>query len=134
MLSRRSRDRLHEGGRRLRRRSGARHRSVEAEGVARAWQARERRRPAVSARRPPWPRRPRCRLQLASALLHRGAAKEEGLTTRLAALVAIVILGGLATPPLWAQAPVNMPPGEGREVVATACTQCHALRTVVTLR
>ena len=35
-----------------------------------------------------------------------------------------------------AQAPVPgaLPPGDGRELVATACTQCHTLRTIQMLR
>ena len=32
----------------------------------------------------------------------------------------------------WAQSP--LPQGEGRELVATACTQCHALTPIVSVR
>jgi hypothetical protein len=43
------------------------------------------------------------------------------------ALAALVL--GAATP-LHAQTASALPPGEGRELVATACTQCHTLSVI----
>jgi mono/diheme cytochrome c family protein len=51
-----------------------------------------------------------------------------------------LVLGGLtalllaATAPLHAQTVPALPPGEGRDIVATACTQCHGLGTIVQIR
>jgi mono/diheme cytochrome c family protein len=47
--------------------------------------------------------------------------------------------GGLAlllaaSGPLNAQAPGGLPPGEGRELVAAVCTQCHGLATIMAVR
>jgi mono/diheme cytochrome c family protein len=39
----------------------------------------------------------------------------------------------LATP-LHAQSTPNLPPGEGRDLVASVCTGCHALTTIVQIR
>jgi mono/diheme cytochrome c family protein len=39
-----------------------------------------------------------------------------------------------ASPPLHAQTPGGLPPGEGRELVATVCSQCHGLSTIMALR
>ncbi|HEY6256317.1 MAG TPA: hypothetical protein VIY51_11050 [Xanthobacteraceae bacterium] len=49
------------------------------------------------------------------------------------------LLGGLAllllaTAPLPAQTAPTLPPGEGRDVVANACTGCHGLNTIVQIR
>jgi mono/diheme cytochrome c family protein len=46
------------------------------------------------------------------------------------------IWGGMAlllaaSAPLHAQAPGGLPPGEGRELVASVCTQCHGLNTIL---
>lgn len=35
---------------------------------------------------------------------------------------------------LFSQAPGTLPPGDGRELVAAVCTQCHALRPIVMKR
>src|SRR5260221_3930111 len=48
------------------------------------------------------------------------------------------LLGGVAlllaaAAPLHAQAPA-LPPGEGRDLVAVACTQCHGLNTIMAIR
>lgn len=41
----------------------------------------------------------------------------------------------LFTAPLQAQnAPPNLPPGEGRDLVASVCTGCHTLTTIVQIR
>jgi mono/diheme cytochrome c family protein len=41
----------------------------------------------------------------------------------------------LAAAPSFAQGPANaLPPGEGRDVVAVACSQCHGLNAVTQLR
>lgn len=52
------------------------------------------------------------------------------------------LLGGLAALTLAAAGPAlaqggpaaNLPAGEGRDVLTTACTQCHALNTVIAMR
>jgi mono/diheme cytochrome c family protein len=49
------------------------------------------------------------------------------------------ILGGFAlvlaaAAPLHAQTAPALPPGEGRDLVAVACTQCHGLGTIVQIR
>jgi mono/diheme cytochrome c family protein len=52
----------------------------------------------------------------------------------------LFVLGGLAAlclavaAPLHAQTAPALPPGEGRDIVATACTQCHGLNTIVQIR
>jgi cytochrome c5 len=52
----------------------------------------------------------------------------------------LCLLGGLATLSLAAAAPLHaqtapaLPPGEGRDLVAVACTQCHGLNTIVQIR
>jgi len=41
----------------------------------------------------------------------------------------------LAAVPAAAQQPANaLPPGDGRDLVATACTQCHALTVILAMR
>ena len=50
----------------------------------------------------------------------------------LSSLVAALFL---ATSPARAQQPANaLPPGDGRDLVATACTQCHALSVILAMR
>jgi mono/diheme cytochrome c family protein len=50
------------------------------------------------------------------------------------------VLGGFAALSLAAAAPLHaqtapaLPPGEGRDLVAVACTQCHGLNTIVQIR
>src|SRR5260370_13892748 len=50
------------------------------------------------------------------------------------------VLGGSAAlslavaGPLHAQTAPALPPGEGRDIVATACTQCHGLTTIMAIR
>src|ERR1700756_140944 len=39
-----------------------------------------------------------------------------------------------ASAPLNAQTPGGLPPGEGRELVATVCSQCHGLGTIMAVR
>ena len=100
----------------------------QAQGRDRARQARDRRRPALSARRPHLSRRHRRRLHLASAVLGRGSAPTEGVTMmRLLLLGALATLVLVAGAPLHAQTPGALPQGDGRDLVATACSQCHSL-------
>ena len=41
----------------------------------------------------------------------------------------------LSVVPVAAQQPANaLPPGDGRDLVATACTQCHALTVILAMR
>jgi mono/diheme cytochrome c family protein len=81
---------------------------------------------------------------VASLVLDRGLAPEEGLTMRAVKrsslkplargpwLIGILLLG-VGT--VHGQAvSSSLPPGNGRELVATACSQCHGLALIVTLR
>jgi mono/diheme cytochrome c family protein len=47
----------------------------------------------------------------------------------LASAVAALVLG--AATPLHAQTASALPPGEGRDLVATACSQCHTLSVIM---
>jgi cytochrome c5 len=40
----------------------------------------------------------------------------------------------LAAAPAVAQPANTLPPGDGRDIVATACTQCHALTVILAMR
>src|SRR5437764_9779639 len=53
---------------------------------------------------------------------------------RVACYAAVAALGVAAATPLHAQAPGPLPQGEGRDLVAVACTQCHALTPIVSTR
>jgi mono/diheme cytochrome c family protein len=55
------------------------------------------------------------------------------LVTRLSVLGGLAALSLAAAAPLHAQAPA-LPPGEGRDIVAVACTQCHGLNTIMAIR
>jgi mono/diheme cytochrome c family protein len=50
----------------------------------------------------------------------------------------LLVLGAVAAlsfaAPLHAQTTPVLPPGEGRDLVAVACTQCHGLGTIVQIR
>jgi cytochrome c5 len=52
----------------------------------------------------------------------------------------LFVLGGFAAlslaaaAPLHAQTAPGLPPGEGRDIVAVACTQCHGLTTIMAIR
>jgi cytochrome c5 len=53
--------------------------------------------------------------------------------------LSLTLCGGVAllvaaSAPLQAQAPGGLPPGEGRDVVAAVCTQCHGLATIMAVR
>src|ERR1700719_3275965 len=54
-------------------------------------------------------------------------------TFRLSVLGVAAALSLAAAAPLHAQ-PSALPPGEGRDLVAVACTQCHGLNTIVQIR
>ena len=54
-------------------------------------------------------------------------------TFRLSILGGVAALSLAAAAPLRAQ-PSALPPGEGRDLVAVACTQCHGLNTIVQIR
>ena len=117
---------------------------VEGEVVKEPEQAQGRDRPrparggggaALSARRAHLARRRRRGVDLASALLGRRAADPEGVTMRrlvLSALVAALWLAARRRP--CAQPANALPPGDGRDLVATACTQCHALTVILAMR
>ena len=46
----------------------------------------------------------------------------------------ILFAGGLASGAAFAQAPVQLPPGEGRDIVAVACSQCHTPAIITYMR
>jgi cytochrome c5 len=49
-------------------------------------------------------------------------------------LSSIVAASALAATPALAQPASALPPGDGRDIVATACTQCHALTVILAMR
>src|SRR5262249_62229648 len=49
---------------------------------------------------------------------------------RLVLVGALALVLGAATP-LQAQTASALPPGEGRDLVATACSQCHTLNVIM---
>jgi cytochrome c5 len=53
--------------------------------------------------------------------------------TRMA-LLGAVLAAGVAATPARAQTAAALPAGEGRDIVAVACTQCHTLSPLVALR
>jgi cytochrome c5 len=55
-------------------------------------------------------------------------------SSRLFALGGFAALLLAAAAPLHAQTGPALPPGEGRDIVATACTQCHGLTTIMAIR
>jgi len=55
-------------------------------------------------------------------------------TFRLSVLGGVAALSLAAAAPLRAQTAPALPPGEGRDIVAVACTQCHGLNTIVQIR
>jgi len=51
---------------------------------------------------------------------------------RLSGLAALLLC---VHAPLFAQAPLNnLPPGDGRTLLAAACAQCHGLKTITSIR
>jgi cytochrome c5 len=55
-------------------------------------------------------------------------------SSRLFVLCVVALLSLAVAAPLCAQPAPALPPGEGRDIVATACTQCHGLNTIVQIR
>jgi cytochrome c5 len=49
-------------------------------------------------------------------------------------LSSIVAVSALAAAPALAQPANALPPGDGRDLVATACTQCHPLTVILAMR
>src|SRR6202011_4820992 len=103
----------------------------QAERRYRARQARGRGRAAVPARRAHLARRRRRSVDLAPALLGRRTARAQGVTMRRFLLSSIVAASLLAAAPALAQPANALPPGDGRDLVATACTQCHPLTVIL---
>src|SRR5262249_61138133 len=91
----------------------------------------DRGRAALPLGHPHLSRRRRRGLELASALFGREFAPAQGVTMRRLVLVGVLALVlGTATP-LRAQTASALPPGEGRDLVATACSQCHTLNVIM---
>ena len=59
----------------------------------------------------------------------RGALIRAGCALTFVGAVATLVLGAAA--PLHAQTASALPPGEGRDLVATACSQCHSLNVIM---
>src|SRR5262249_57176803 len=59
----------------------------------------------------------------------RGALIRAGCALTFVGAVATLGLG--AATPLHAQTASALPPGEGRDLVATACSQCHSLNVIM---
>ena len=55
-------------------------------------------------------------------------------SSRLLALGSLTAFSLAFATPLHAQPAPNLPPGEGRDLVASVCTGCHALTTIVQIR
>jgi hypothetical protein len=96
-------------------------------------------RKALSARHPYQTRGARRGVGLVSALLDRRSADPEGVIMRamwsnLAGLALVVIVIVAASPSLARQNNNPLPPGDGRDVVSVACSQCHYLGTIAKIR
>lgn len=53
---------------------------------------------------------------------------------RSVALAGLAALPLAVAAPLYAQTGPNLPPGDGRDLVASVCTGCHTLNTIVQIR
>jgi cytochrome c5 len=56
------------------------------------------------------------------------------MTMRRLAVSSLAVALWLAAAPALAQPANALPPGDGRDLVATACTQCHALTVILAMR
>lgn len=55
--------------------------------------------------------------------------------THLSLLFVLCFVAPIFVSPIWAQAPANaLPAGNGKDLVAVACTQCHGLKLIMSLR
>jgi mono/diheme cytochrome c family protein len=50
------------------------------------------------------------------------------------ALFGLALAAGMTAAPAWAQNAPALPPGEGRDIVAVACSQCHTLTPLAGMR
>src|SRR5262245_54667095 len=77
---------------------------------------------------------------MAPDLFDRGPPHTEGVTMKRCAMrVCAAVVGAFAcfaaSAPLHAQAPANpLPAGEGRDLLTSACTNCHGLQTITAMR
>src|SRR5262249_58840057 len=80
----------------------------------------------------PRKRGPRFWIPAFAGMSGRSASSRTGRTLALAGAVAASAALGLgAAMPLHAQTASALPPGEGRDLVATACSQCHTLNVIM---
>ena len=77
----------------------------------------------------PRKRGPRFWIPAFAGMSGRGALTRAGCALTFVGAVAALVLG--AAMPLRAQTASALPPGEGRELVATACSQCHTLNVIM---
>jgi cytochrome c5 len=70
---------------------------------------------------------------MASALLARRPAHPEGVIMRIP-LSGLFALAIATASPSFAQNANPLPPGDGRDIVAVACSQCHYLGTIAKIR
>jgi cytochrome c5 len=72
---------------------------------------------------------------MASAIFARRFAQPEGVIMRAAVLFLIALVTVAAASPSRAQQAANpLPAGDGRDLVAAACSQCHYLGTIAKIR
>src|ERR1700689_4499119 len=71
---------------------------------------------------------------MVSALLDRGHADAEGVIMRVVALALSLTFIAAASPSRAQQNANPLPAGDGRELVAVACSQCHYLGTIAKIR
>ena len=72
--------------------------------------------------------------RMASALFDRRHAHAEGVIMRVLALVLALAFIAAASPSRAQQNANPLPQGDGRELVAVACSQCHYLGTIAKIR
>src|SRR5262249_19222611 len=106
--------------------------ACEAQGRDRSRPTRDRGRPALPVGHPHLSRWVGRGIDLASALFGRRSALAEGVTMRRlslsAALAALYLAAGT---PVHAQTPPTLPQGDGRDLAAVACSQCHTLAVLM---
>src|ERR1700744_890769 len=71
---------------------------------------------------------------MASGVFPRRPAQPKGVIMRIALSSFVVLAFTAAASPGFAQNANPLPPGDGREIVAVACSQCHYLGTIAKIR
>src|ERR1700744_1029684 len=71
---------------------------------------------------------------MASGLFDCRPAHAESLIMRIALTGLLALTLSAFAPPVFAQSANPLPPGDRREIVAVACSQCHYLGTIAKIR